>query len=185
MKSITKIIIGLLGITAIGLVTFYVVTKERNVDVDKKGITNPSQETVATAKVIQDNKLEKIKKELNIDGEEFTLTSDEGVYTNSTNDKLLIIKEDIWKKILRKIQKKFPNIAEDCNDKYEMPNLSEYKFVGLLTYLANSKDIKTTIGYSAIEIRKGNAKYFVGGDICCDCDGEEAVSQQVDAVILK
>ena len=83
---------------------------------------------------------------------------------------MLVIKEDVWKKIIRKVQKKLPNIAEDCNQKYEMPNLSEYKFVGLLTYLADSKNTKTTSAYTAIEIRNGNAKSFSGGEICCDCD---------------
>jgi hypothetical protein len=185
MKSITKIIIGLVGIVAIGLLTYYVVTKENNIDVNERPITNPSQEIVATAQVIQDTIFDRIKKALSIDGEEFTLTDIEGVYTNTTNDKMLVIKEDVWKKIIRKVQKKLPNIAEDCNQKYEMPNLSEYKFVGLLTYLADSKNTKTTSAYTAIEIRNGNAKSFSGGEICCDCDGEPLVTQQVDAVIVK
>ncbi len=190
MKSITKIIIGLVGITAIGLLTYYVVTKEKNIVVNEKPITNPDQDTVATAQVIQDTifdriKFDRIKEALDIDGEEFTLTEVEGVYTNSTKDKMLIIKEDVWKKIIQKIQKKFPNIVEDCNQKYEMPNLSEYKFVGLLTYFADSKNIKATSAYKAIEIRNGNAKSFAGGGICCDCEGEPLVAQQVDAVIIK
>ena len=66
-----------------------------------------------------------------------------------------------------------------------MPNLSEYKFVGLLTYLADSKNTETTAAYRAIEIRKGNVKSFAGGQICCDCVGEPLVAQQVDAVIVK
>ena len=185
MKSITKIIIGLVGILAIGLLTYYVVTKEKNLSVNEKPITNPDQDTVAKAKVIQDTLFDKIKKALSIDGEEFTLTDVEGVYTNSTKDKMLIIKEDVWKKIIRKIQKKFPDIAEDCNQKYEIPNLTEYKFVGLLTYLANSKNIAKTSAYSAIEIRNGNAKSFAAGQICCGCGGEPLVAQQVDAVIVK
>ena len=185
MKSITKIIIGLVGIAAIGLLTYYVVTKENNIGVNKKPITNPDQDIVATAKVIQDTIFDRIKEALSIDGEEFTLTEVEGVYANSTKDKMLIIKEDVWKKIIGKIQKKFPNIAKDCNLKYEMPNLSEYKFVGLLTYLADSKNTKTTSAYTAIEIRNGNAKSFAGGEICCDCEGEPLVAQQVDAVIVK
>ncbi len=185
MKSITKIIIGLVGIAAIGLLTYYVVTKEKNIGVIKKPITNPNQDTVATAQVIQDTIFDKITKALSIDGEEFTLSEVEGVYTNSTKDKMLIIKEDVWKKIIGKIQKKFPNIAEDCNQKYEMPNLSEYKFVGLLTYFADSKNTKTTSAYRAIEIRNGNAKSFAGGEICCNCEGEPLETQQVDAVIIK
>lgn len=185
MKSITKIIIGLLGITAIGLLTYYVVTEEKNTSVNEKPITNPDQDTVATAKIIQDTIFDRITKALSIDGEEFSLTEVEGVYTNSTKDKMLIIKEDVWKKIILKIQKKFPNIAVDCNQKDQMPNLSEYKFVGLLTYLADSKDTKNTSAYSAIEIRNGDSKSFAGGEICCDCEGEPLVAQQVDAVILK
>ena len=98
MKSITKIIIGLVGIVAIGLLTYYVVTKENNIDVNERPITNPSQEIVATAQVIQDTIFDRIKKALSIDGEEFTLTDIEGVYTNTTNDKMLVIKEDVWKK---------------------------------------------------------------------------------------
>ena len=185
MKSITKIIIGLVGIAAIGLLTYYVVTKEKNIGLIEKPITNPDQDTVATSKVIQDTILGRIKKELSVEGEEFTLTDVEGVYTNSTNDKMLVIKEDVWKKIIRKSQKKFPNIAKDCYHKYEMPNLSEYKFVGLLTYLADIKNTKTPTAYTAIEIRNGNAKSFAGGGICCDCEGEPLVAQQVDAVIVK
>ena len=185
MKSITKIIIGLVGIAAIGLLTYYVVTKEKNIGLIEKPITNPEQDNVATAKVIQDTILGRIKEELSVDGEEFTLTEVEGVYTNSTNDKMLVITEDVWKKIIRKSQKKFPNIAEDCYQNYEMPNLSEYKFVGLLTYLADNKNTKTTTAYTAIEIRNGNAKSFAGGGICCDCEGEPLVAQQVDAVIVK
>ena len=186
MKSITKIIIGLVGIAAIGLLTYYVVTKEKNIGVIEKPITNPDQDTVATAQVIQDTIPDRIKNALSIDGEEFTLTEDEGVYINSTKDKMLVIKEDIWKKIIRKIQKKFPNIATNCNLKYKMPDLSEYKFVGLLTYFADSKNPKTTSAYQAIEIRNWNAKLFAGGDICCNCEGgEPLVPQQVDAVIVK
>jgi hypothetical protein len=184
MKSITKIIIGLVGIAAIGLLTYYVVIKEKNIGVIEKPITNPDQDTVATAQVIQDTILNRIKNAMSI-GEEFTLTEDEGVYINSTKDKMLVIKEDMWGKIIHKIQKKFPNIATDCNQKYKMPDLSEYKFVGLLTYLADSKNPKTTSAYQAIEIRKGNAKSFAGGDICCNCEGEPLVPQQVDAVIVK
>jgi hypothetical protein len=174
MKPITKIIIGLVGVAAIGLLTYYVVTKEKKI----KGV-------IVKANVIQDTIFDRIKKELSIDGEEFTLTEDEGVYTNSTNDKMLVIKEDIWKKIIRKTQKTFPSIAKDCNQKDEMPNLSEYKFVGLLTYLAYSKNSTTTSAYSAIEIRNGNLKSFAGGEICCDCEGEPLVAQKVDAVIIK
>ena len=80
MKSITKIIIGLVGIAAIGLLTYYVVTKENNIDVNERPITNPSQEIVATAQVIQDTIFDRIKKALSIDGEEFSLTEVEGVY---------------------------------------------------------------------------------------------------------
>lgn len=66
-----------------------------------------------------------------------------------------------------------------------MPNLKEYKFVGLLTYFTNTKDSKITTAYKAIEIRNGNAKTFAGGGICCDCEGEPLITQQTDAVIDK
>jgi hypothetical protein len=185
MKSITKIIIGILGVIAIGLLTYYVVINEKNIGVIEKPISNPSQDTLVKAKIIKDTIFDKIKLALSIDGEDFKLTDVEGVYTNSTNDKLLIINEDIWMKIIKKINKKFPDKANDCNQNELLPNLSDYKFVGLLTYLADSKNIKTTSAYTAIEIRNGNAKSFAGGDICCDCEGEPLVAQQVDAVIVK
>ena len=185
MKSITKIIIGILGIAAIGLVTYFVISKEKNPSVTEKKITSPDKDTVATAKVIQDAMFEKIKEALSIDGEEFTLTKEEGVYTNSTNDKMLIIKEDVWKKMIHKIQEKIKNIAKDCNQQYEMPELSEYKFVGLLSYYADSKNMKKTTAYGAIEIKNGNAKSYAGGEICCACEGEPLVTQKVDAVVIK
>lgn len=184
---------------AIGLITYYVVTKEEKVDVIKVPATNPNQEIVDTAKVIQDTTkvikdttkvikdipIDRIIKALNIGGEEFTLTDVDGVYENSTNDKMLIIKEDKWKKLIQKIQKRFPRIAKECNRQFEDPNLSEFKFVGLLSYLADSKYPEITIAYTAIEIRNGNAKAFSGGNVCCNCGGEHLVNQKVDSVIIK
>jgi hypothetical protein len=185
MKSITKIIIGLVGVASIGLITYYVVTNDRNVGVNEKPITNPDQDTLATATVIPDTIFDRIKKELSIDGEEFALSEVEEVYINSTKDKILMVNEDVWKRIIGNIQSEFPNIVDNCNQKYEMPNLSDYKFVGLLTYLADSKNTKKTSAYQAIEIRNGNAKSFAGGGICCNCEGEPLVARQVDAVIDK
>jgi len=186
MKSITKIIIGLAGIAAIGLLSYYLVTKEKNIGVIEIDISNPDQNTVATVQVIQDTIPDRIEKALNLDGEEFKLTKDEGIYINSTKDKLLVIKEDIWNNIIRKIQKELPEIPADCDQKYIIPDLSEYNFVGLLTYLADSRNTKITSAYTAIEIRNGNAKSFGGGGICCDCEGvEPLVPQQVDAVIVR
>lgn len=112
MKSITKIINGLIGIIAVGLLTYYVVTKDKNMDQIEKPITSPDQDTVATVLVIKDTIPDRIKKALSIDGDEFTLTEDEGVYINSTKDKMLVIQEDIWEKIIRKTQKKIP---QHCN----------------------------------------------------------------------
>ncbi len=185
MNTITKIILGLLGIAVIGLLSYYVVTKDKNSAIAETPITNPDQDTVATAKVLRDTQLAQIKKALNIEGEDFTPTETEGVFTNATNDKLIIIKEDIWKKILRNAQGKFPKIAADCNQEYKMPDLAGIKFVGLLTYLTQSKNTKTTSAYGAIEIRNGKAESFAGGNICCNCGGEPLVPQQVDAVVLK
>ena len=185
MKMITKIILGLVGVSAIGLISYYVVTRDADVHVNDIPITNPDQDTVATAIAIPDTIFDRIKKELSIDGEEFTLSETEEVYINSTRDKLLMVNEDAWKSMIGKIQSKFPNFVESCNYKYEVPNLSEYKFVGLLTYLADSKNTKVTSAYQAFEIRSGNANSFAGGRICCDCEGEPLVARKVDAVIDK
>ena len=185
MNSITKIIIGIVGLALIGLITYYVVTNEKNTVTIEKPITNPSRDTITTANVIQDTIFNKIKSALNIDGEEFTEMDTSGVYVNTSKDKMLMINEDVWKKLIRKTQKKFPQMAEDCNMKYKMSSLKEYKFVGLLTYLVESKKSKTTVAYSAIEIRNGKAKSYSGGNICCTCDGDPLVSQKVDAVIVK
>lgn len=192
MNSITKIIIGLVGFAAIGLLTYYVVIKEGEIKeiekplvVNEKPITIPLEDTIVKEQVSQDSIFDRIKKALSIDGEEFIPTEVEGVYTNSSKDKLLTINEDVWKKILRKAKLKFPKIAEDCDQKYEMTNLSEYKFVGLLTYLADSRNVKITSAYTAIEIRNGKAISFSAGDICCGCEGDPLVAQKVDAVIVK
>lgn len=185
MNSITKIIIGLLGIIAVGLLTYYIVSKENNKTIIEKPITNPNLDTVAKVRVFKDTMFGRIKKALSIEGEEFTLSNVDGVYLNTTKDKMLVIKENVWKKIIRKAQIKFPNIAKDCNHKDVIPSLSEYKFVGLLTYLADNKNIKYTTAFSAVEIRNGNTRSFAAGNICCDCEGEPLVAQQVDAVIVK
>jgi hypothetical protein len=189
MKLNKRIIALLIGFAVIGSLTYYLLTneKEKAAVTTETPITNPEQDTVATAQVIQEDTMsfEKIQKALNIDGEEFKLTKVKGVYTNTAKDKVLIIKEDVWKKMIQKIQEKLPTIAEDCYTKEKMPNLKEYKFVGLLTYFTDSKDSKITTAYKAIEIRNGKAKTFAGGGICCDCEGEPLITQQTDAVIDK
>ena len=185
MKQIIKIIIGLLGVAVIGLVTYYVITNETNSKVLERAITNPEQDTVATAQVTQDSILVRIGNALGLDGEKFTSSDVAGVYTNSTKDKILVLKEDIWKKIIKKIQNKFPVIAEDCIREYQIPNVRNYNFIGILTYLADGKNTKTTTAYAATEIRKGYAKSTAGGEICCDCKGDTLVPQQMDAVIVK
>ena len=185
MNQITKIIIGLVGIVAIGLITYYVVHNEAHPKVVLKPVPDPKKDTVATAKLIVDSALFRISDALGIDGKEYTSTGVEGIYTNSTKDKVLVIKEDIWKEMIQKIQKKLPHIAKDCAYQTKMPDLKEYNFIGLLTYLASSKNTKITTGYTATEIRKGNAISFAGGDICCHCEGEALVPQQVDGVVIK
>jgi hypothetical protein len=192
MTSITKFIIGLAGIATIGTLTYYlvvkentVVSKEEPIVLKEKHITNPEHEIVATAKVIQDTSFDRIKKALNIDGEEFSATDVDGVYANSANDKILTIKEDVWNKMIRKAKIKFPNIAEDCSQKDKISSLTEYEFVGLLTYFADSENMSKTTAYSAVEIRNGKSKSYAAGDICCDCEGDPLVAQQVDAVIVK
>ncbi len=185
MKQITKIIIGLLGLTVIGIVTYYIVSNDRKSNVIEKPITNPEQDTLVTANVIEDSILVKISNSLGIDGDEFKPTDVEGVYTNLTNDKLLVINEDIWKTLINKVQKKLPKIANDCIDEYPIPDLSNYKFIGLLTYLTDSKDNKKTLAYTATEVKSGNTNSYAGGEICCDCEGEALIPQQMDAVIVK
>lgn len=187
MKPITRIIAVLLGLVAFGTITYYVLTNEKEKVIIEVPITTPEKDTVATVQVIQEDTLsfKKIQKALSIDGEEFKLTKVKGIYTNSTKDKLLIIKEDIWKKMIQKIQEKLPEIAEDCDKKEIMPNLKEYKFVGLLTYFTISESSKITTAYKAIEVRYGKANTFAGGGICCTCEGEPLITQQTDAVIDK
>lgn len=186
MNSISKIILALIGAAAIGITTYYIIDSRKNqTEVIEIPVLDPEQEIVTIAEVLPESTIDKITKELYIYGEEFTITDEEGVYRNKSNDKLLIIKEDIWKKIIRKVQVDFPNISKDCNQNYELPNLADYEFVGLLTYLANGSSIETTSAYSAIEIRNGNAKSYAGGSICCTCEGEPLVPQKVDAVIYK
>lgn len=107
MKLNKRIIALLIGFAVIGSLTYYILTneKEKAVVTTETPITNPEQDTVATALVIQEDTMsfEKIQKALNIDGEEFKLTKVKGVYTNSAKDKVLIIKEDVWKKMIQKI----------------------------------------------------------------------------------
>jgi len=185
MKQITKIIIALLGLTVISIVTYYIVSNNRKSNVIEKPITNPEQDTLVTVKVNEDSILVEISNSLGIEGEEFKPTEFKGVYSNLTNDKLLVIKEDIWKTLINKVQHKFPKIADDCSVEYPIPDLSNYKFIGLLTYFTDSKDNKKTTAYTATEVRSGNANSYAGGDICCDCEGEALIPQQMDAVIVK
>ena len=186
MNKLKKLIIIFCGVASIGLITYYVVVNDTKSGVVKKEIKNPENETVANAKVIKDSILAKITNVLSIEGESFTPTVDEGVYTNATKDKILVLKEDVWKKMITKAQKKFPVDAVDCIYQYPMPELSNYNFIGLLSYLTETKNSKSTTAYQAKEIRKGKLKSFAGGNICCDCeDGEPLVAQQIDVVIVK
>jgi hypothetical protein len=186
MNKITKIILGLVGLSVIGIMTFYIVTKDKTSKSHKKAITNPTLDTVAIANVIEDSSLITISRALGVDGEQFTQTKEAGVYSTITNDKLLVIDKNIWKKLIKKIKKKIPQIAEDCKYEYSVYELSNYKFIGLLTYLSSSKNNNNTIAYRATEIKQGEAYSFAGGQICCGCEGGEAlVPQQLDAVIDK
>ena len=186
MEKLKNIIIGLFGVTAIGLITYYLVVNDTKSRVVKKNIKNPEKETIAKAKIIQDSILTKITNALSIDGESFTPTADEGVYTNTTKDKILVLKEDIWKTMIKRTQKKFPVDADDCRYQSLMPDLSNYNFIGLLTHFTDNKDVKLTTAYQATEIRNGKLKSYAGGNICCDCEeGESLVPQKIDAVIIK
>ena len=185
MNKITKFILGLIGLSVIGIVTYYIVTNDKNSKGLKKTITNPNKDTVAIAKVIDDSSLVRISEALGVNGEKFTLTSEAGIYTSSNNDKLLVINKNLWKKLIRKIKKKIPNVAKDCKYDYTVFELKDYKFIGLLTYFSDRKNNKNTIAYTATEIRKGEANSFAGGEICCDCEGEALIPQQLDAVVDK
>lgn len=188
MEKITKLIIGLCGLTAIGLITYYVLYNEDEnpKTVIEKPIKNAEDKTVVNATVIKDSLITQITSALNISGESFTPSTEEGVYVNASNDKLIVIKEDIWKKLIRKTKKKFPNEAEDCSISYPEHDLDDFKFVGMLTYYADNIDVKTTSAYRAREIRYGKLKSYAGGNICCDCEGgEPLVTQKVDAIIDK
>jgi hypothetical protein len=185
MHPITKLIIGIVGIGTIGLVTYYIVTKEQDSIVTEQPITNPQQDTVALAKVMQDSMLVRVNRVLGMEGEEFMLTSEEGVLTNKSKDKYLVIKEDVWNRIIQNAKSKFPNSADDCNRRFGAPELANYTFIGLLTYLGVSNDTTETFAYRATEIRNGNAFSYAGGQICCQCEGELLVPQQTDAVIEK
>lgn len=80
MNPITKIIIGIVGIATIGLVTYYIVTKDEGPYGVEQPITNPEQDTVAMAKVMQDSMVVRVNRALNMLGEEFVLTEEEGVF---------------------------------------------------------------------------------------------------------
>lgn len=185
MNQITKIIIGLIGISITGITTYYIVSDNNKSTGREKVISNPDKDTVATSLVIEDSMLVNISNTLGVDGEEFKPTEVEGVFSNVTNDKLLVIKEDIWGKLIKKVQKKIPNTQDNCDRDYTIYDLSCYNFIGLLTYYAESKNNKKTTSYLATEIRSGKAISFAGGNICCNCDGEALVPQQVDAVVIK
>lgn len=185
MNPITKIIIGIVGIGTIGLVTYYIVTKDEGPHGVEQPITNPEQDTVAMAKVMQDSMLVRVNRALNMSGEQFKLTEEEGVLTNASKDKLLIVKEDVWNRIIQNAKSKFPRNADDCNQQFVAQELSDYTFVGVLTYLTDSRDSKNTSAYNAVEIRNGKAYNYAGGNICCQCEGDPLFPQQTDAVINK
>lgn len=186
MDKLKNLIIGLCGVAAIGLITYYIVVNDSKSGVVKKNIKNPEEETIANAEVIQDSILAKIANALSIDGESFTPTVDQGVYTNATKDKILVLKEDIWKTMIKNSQRKFPVEADDCVYEYPIPDLSNFNFIGLLTHFTDTKDSKLTTAYRATEIRNGKLKSYAGGNICCDCEeGESLVPQKIDAVIIK
>lgn len=186
MDKLKNLTIGLFGVAVIGLITYYVVVSDTKSKVIKKNIKNPEKETIANAEVIQDSLLATITNALNLAGESFTPTIEKGVYINATKDKILVIKEDVWKPMIKRTQKKFPVDADDCANQYSMPELSDYDFIGLLTHFSDDKDSKLTTAYLATEIRNGKLKSYAGGNICCDCeDGELLVPQKIDAVIVK
>lgn len=186
MNQVTKIILVLFGLSVIGIMTFYIVTNDKTSKSHIKAITNPNKDTITTAKVIDDSSLVRISEALGVDGEKFTLTNEAGIYKSSNNDKLLVINKNLWKKLIRKIKKKIPNVAKDCKYDFTVFELKDYKFIGLLTYFSDRKNNNNTTAYTATEIRKGEANSFAGGEVCCGCEGEEAlIPQQLDAVIDK
>jgi hypothetical protein len=187
MNPIKKLILATLGAAALGLITYYLVNEEAKPKaVVKKPVKNAEKKPVATAKAIQDSLIVQVTRSLQLEGESFTPTQEEGVFTNATKDKLLVLKEDIWKKIIRAAKRSFPEEAEDCAYSYPEPDLSDFEFVGLLTYYGSNDNTEETTAYSAQEVRKGNLVSFAGGGICCGCNsGEPLVPQKVDAVVIK
>ena len=186
MNQVTKIILLLTGLSVIGIMTFYILTNDKTSNSHKKAITNPKLDTVAIANVIEDSSLITISRALGVNGEKFTQTKEVGIYSNATKDKLLVVNNNLWKKLIRKIKKKIPNIAKDCNYDYTVFELKDYKFIGLLTYFSDRKNNNNTTAYTATEIRKGEANSFAGGEVCCGCEGGEAlIPQQLDAIIDK
>ena len=185
MKNIVLYILGLMGLVLAGVLTYYVISGIGHSNTIQKAIVNPDEDTVTIAEMIPDSSLFRIGNVLGFNGEEFTPTTEAGVFTNKTNDKLLVLKEDVWKALIKNIQAKFPKKAADCNTEHTISDLSEYEFVGLLTYLANSNNLKKTAAYLATEVSNGNAKTYAGGSICCNCEGEALQPQQIDAVINK
>lgn len=197
MKKNSKLLLGLLGLSTMGVVTYYIITSNENQPskVIEAPIKNPNKEMVATANVVEDTEqvkkvlsdevLVKIGRTLGVGGEEFKATEQEGVYTNEAKDKLLVLKENIWEKLIKKAQTDFPEKAASCKREDTLSTLSNYKFIGLLMYFTDSKKNKRTTAYAATEVRTGFAESFAGGAICCNCGGEPLIRQQVDAVIDK
>jgi hypothetical protein len=66
------------------------------------------------AKVMQDSMLVRVNRALGMSGEEFMLTGEEGVLTNASKDKLLIVKEDVWNRIIQNAKSKFPRNRSGC-----------------------------------------------------------------------
>ena len=88
--------------------------------------------------------------------------------------------------VVSPVDQVFPEEAEDCALSYPEPDLTDFEFVGLITYYSSNEDPNTTTAYSAQEVRKGKLVSFAGGGICCNCEGgEPLVPQKVDAVVIK
>jgi hypothetical protein len=90
------------------------------------------------------------------------------VYTNSTNDKILIIREDVWNKIIRKAKKKFPNMANDCNRHYQLPIFAEYNLLDYLLIWGHQRTVKQPLRIAQLKLNTAKQNSLQEGRFVVD-----------------